>query len=142
MTTIAYRDGVIAYDSRAVKGDLIATDNYDKHYKRKGWHFFLAGTLCDMDAFVESVISGRESSSELEVEGFAVDPKGVLWDVGGSGWRVMLPDVPRTTGSGASYALAAMDFGCNAKQAVKYAGTRDINTGGKVRTYKLKEYRG
>ena len=30
MTTIAYKDGIIAYDSRAMRGDCILTDNIDK----------------------------------------------------------------------------------------------------------------
>lgn len=138
MTTIAYCDGVIAYDSRCCKGDMIATDDYDKRYKLKGWNFFLAGTICDMERFMEAVVAGKESDTEWDVEGFAVDPKGKLWDVGGEGWRVHLQGVSRACGSGGNFALAAMDFGCSAKKAVEYAGTRDSNTGGRVRTYKLK----
>jgi len=41
-------------------------------------------------------------------------------------------------GSGEFWAMAAMDFGCSAKEAVKYAMTRDMYTGGKIRVIKVK----
>ena len=36
MTTIAYKDGVIAYDSRVTRGDLITDDDCDKCIERDG----------------------------------------------------------------------------------------------------------
>ena len=42
-----------------------------------------------------------------------------------------------TLGSGGSFALAAMDFCRSAKDAVKYASTRDVYTGGKIRVVKV-----
>ena len=36
MTTIAYKDGVIAYDSRLIRDDLIMSDDYDKHLEQDG----------------------------------------------------------------------------------------------------------
>ena len=44
---------------------------------------------------------------------------------------------PYAIGSGASYALGAMDAGATAKEAVKIA-SRDVYTGGIIRTHKLK----
>ena len=41
-------------------------------------------------------------------------------------------------GSGSSFALSAMDFGKSAKDSVKYAMTRDIYTGGKIKVIKVK----
>lgn len=48
------------------------------------------------------------------------------------GWKV---DGPVTMGSGAKWALAAMDHGKNAIDAVKYASTRCCYTGGPVQTW-------
>ena len=42
-------------------------------------------------------------------------------------------------GSGADHGLTAMDCGLSAKEAVKKAAYRDLGTGGKIRTYKLKQ---
>jgi hypothetical protein len=44
----------------------------------------------------------------------------------------------RADGSGYKFALGAMDHGKSAKDAVKYAMTRDIYTGGKVKVIKVK----
>lgn len=41
-------------------------------------------------------------------------------------------DKPLAIGSGWQFALAAMDFGKTAKQAIEYAATRDNGTGGGV----------
>ena len=40
-------------------------------------------------------------------------------------------------GSGAQFALSALDFGKSAKEAVEYAATRDIYTGGKVHVFDI-----
>lgn len=42
-------------------------------------------------------------------------------------------------GSGEEFALAAMDFGNSAEEAVKYAMTRDTCTGGKVHVYDIEK---
>jgi len=41
-------------------------------------------------------------------------------------------------GSGQDHALTAMDCGLSAKEAIKMAAKRDVNTGGRVRTFKIK----
>ena len=38
-------------------------------------------------------------------------------------------------GSGAEFAMSAMDFGMTAKEAVEYTMTRDIYTGGEVTVF-------
>jgi len=44
----------------------------------------------------------------------------------------------KTMGSGSDFALSAMDFGKSAKEAVEYAMTRDIYTGGNVQVIDVK----
>lgn len=41
-------------------------------------------------------------------------------------------------GSGYQFAIAALDLGKTAKEAVNYAKTRDIYTGGRVRVFDVK----
>ena len=45
MTTIAYKSGIIAYDSRFTCGDIIEDDDVDKRIDRDGKTFFLSGNL-------------------------------------------------------------------------------------------------
>ena len=41
-------------------------------------------------------------------------------------------------GSGAVFAIAAMDCGKSAVEAIRIAKKRDVNTGGRIRTIKVK----
>lgn len=139
MTTIAYKDGIIAYDSRSIRCDFIESDRTNKRHDYKDHIFFLSGVCSDFEKFMEATI--RETSEqEHECGGLMVDPDGVLWKVGGQEvlWRERQQLATHTAfGSGLPWAMAAMDFGHTAKQAVKYAMTRDPGTGGKVRTFRL-----
>lgn len=145
MTTIAYKDGVIAYDSRMTSGNLIGSDKWDKRWRCNGYNFFLCGTVADMERFIKEVIAGKKTLI-FACSGVMVDPEGRMWMVDSGAddsdehELVQLPfDTPMSWGSGRDFAIAAMDFGSSAKQAVKYAATRDCGTGGKVNTFKVKK---
>ncbi|MEE4626600.1 hypothetical protein V2K62_03170 [Pseudomonas alliivorans] len=79
----------------------------------------------------------------MECSGFVVD-NGKLMMVGHDDktgvWR-QPPDLANhdAIGSGSAYALAAMDMGASAEEAVKAAMKRDIYTGGTVRTVVIGE---
>jgi len=55
MTTIAYKDGVIACDSRITSGSLIVDDNEIKMVKKGDVVFFLAGSTSDYLAFIDDL---------------------------------------------------------------------------------------
>ena len=61
MTTIAYKDGIIAYDSRCLCGNAIVDDNIDKHLAIEGLHFFFSGNTGDQVALLEAYKSGKRS---------------------------------------------------------------------------------
>lgn len=143
MTTIAYKDGVIAYDSRMTNHTLIGSDNWDKRWEQNGYNFFLCGTVSDMERFVREVVEGKKTLI-FACAGVMVDPEGQAWMVNsgddGSDEHELVrlqPGMSMAWGSGRDFAIAAMDFGKSAKEAVKYAMTRDSATGGKVRSFKL-----
>ena len=99
--------------------------------------FFLTGdnSDCDYVAYNFPSVAHDESSAY----GLMVYNGVVYWVVNDGGVMSssrLTHDM--TAGSGEAYAQAAMDFGCNAKQAIKYAMTRDCKTGGKVRVFKVK----
>ncbi|RIJ09882.1 proteasome subunit beta [Pseudomonas sp. 91RF] len=137
MTTIAYKDGVIAYDSRQTRSDRIVSDNAPKCQVVDGVSFFLSGAVCDEKALIAAYF-GTPSPVPVECSGYAVDA-GKLMLVGHDDktgiWKQELDlSNPDAIGSGAQYALAAMDMGASAEDAVRAAMKRDIYTGGQVRT--------
>ncbi|UFQ02245.1 Ntn hydrolase family protein [Pseudomonas fitomaticsae] len=137
MTTIAYKDGVIAYDSRQTRDGAIVSDDCSKCAVVDGVSFLLAGAVCDEKALIAAYF-GTSSPVPVECSGYVVDG-GKLLMVGHDDktgiWKQELdPSNPDAIGSGAPYALAAMDMGASAEGAVRAAMKRDIYTGGKVRT--------
>lgn len=145
MTTIAYRDGVIACDSRQTRNSAIVSDDAQKCQIVNGVKFFLSGAVCDEGALIAAYF-GTPSSVPVECSGYVVEG-GKLMMVGHDDktgiWRMDLdPSNPDAIGSGAPYALAAMDMGASAEDAVRAAMKRDIYTGGNIRTIAIFESNG
>lgn len=143
MTTIAYKDGVIAYDSRQTRSGTIVSDDCQKLTVVDGVSFFLSGAVCDEKALIAAYF-GTPSPVPVECSGYAVDG-GRLLMVGHDDktgiWRQDLdPDNPDAIGSGSPYALAAMDMGASAEEAVRAAMKRDIYTGGTIRTLRIDQH--
>ena len=139
MTTIAYKDGVIAYDSRQTRNSAIVSDNAPKCQVVDGVSFFLSGAVCDEKALIAAYF-GTASPVPVECSGYVVDG-GKLMMVGHDDktgiWKQELElSNPDAIGSGAAYAVAAMDMGASAEDAVKAAMKRDIYTGGEVRLFR------
>lgn len=142
MTTIAYKDGVIAYDSRQTRNGSIVSDNCTKCEVVDGVMFFLSGAVCDEQALIAAYF-GTPSKQPVESSGFVVD-SGKLLLVGHDDktgiWKQPLDLLnPDAIGSGSAYALAAMDMGASAEEAVSAAMKRDIYTGGKIRTININQ---
>lgn len=143
MTTIAYKDGVIAYDSRQTRGGAIVSDDAPKCQVVDGVSFFLAGAVCDEKALIAAYF-GTPSAVPVECSGYAVDGGRLLmvgYDDKTGIWKQELdPANPDAIGSGSAYALAAMDMGASAEDAVRAAMKRDIYTGGRVRTMRVEQH--
>jgi len=141
MTTLAfnYKDGEIACDSRVTSGTLIMSDKCNKTRKFNGCTFFIAGVVSDIDALVETYPCGYEGMTDLDAQALVIDEGNVyLCTVYEGKYHVTPIEDNFCLGSGGDFALVAMDFGLDAKQAVKYAMTRDSATGGRVRVVKVK----
>lgn len=142
MTTIAYKDGVIAYDSRQTRNGSIVSDTCSKCELVQGVMFFLSGAVCDEKALIAAYF-GTPSKEPVESSGFVVHA-GKLLLIGHDDktgvWRMDLDrSNPDAIGSGAPYALAAMDMGASAEEPVRVAMKRDIYTGGEVHVLMLGE---
>jgi len=140
MTTIAYKDGVIAYDSRVTAGGQISSDRCNKRRRCGGVNFFICGATCEAETFILAYF-GDDADRELQMEALVYD-KEILYHVSiddESVWKDVIDlTEPCAIGSGSPYAYTAMDLGLSAKQSVMMAKKRDSGTGGRIRTYQLK----
>lgn len=148
MTTIAYKEGIIAYDGRAALGDgTIFTDNKDKHEESRGVHYFYAGEI-HLLKHITGWWEDREYVPNLPERvrigrAFILDTDKTLYTIvfeppiGLIAYKID-PKQIWAIGSGCDHALTAMDMGATAKEAVKMAMLRDTGTGGKIRTFKIR----
>ena len=140
MTTIAYKDGIVAADSRMTQNDIILSDSFDKIIVREGATFALAGQPGDYEAAIDAFLTNRKTKN-LIISGvvfYLGDIYGIGCDEEEGFWKEKFDaNTPYASGSGKTYALTAMDMGASAKEAVKMAIKRDVYSGGKIKTAKL-----
>jgi len=140
MTTIAYKDRVISYDSLMTAGSRICDRDFNKCIKKDGVVFFLCGTVADNDKFID-IWFGKAPYEEIDISAFVYEGAS-LFEVHCAAERMLTTQVDlmkaESIGSGSDHALTAMDLGLTAKEAVKMAALRDTNTGGRIRTFNLK----
>lgn len=138
MTTIAYRDGVLAADGRSTSGHLIVNDKTTKiHRLSDGVLFALAGN----DAYEAPMLYALEEGGPLPAYDFdndggfiavLVEVDGTLKTYEGEGDFSYVTDQFAAFGSGADFAYGAMEMGATAERAVQVACRRDKNSGGVV----------
>ena len=144
MTTIVYdhKARQIAVDSRTTSGGLINSECFIKWIQDGDDFWFISGPNADRERLIQHIK--------------AVDPDKPKWDIECTAFLVSAgavyqcfvtsdgdPCKSRLTyseaiGSGAAFALAALDHGNSARYAVAYASTRDTGTGGKIRVFDIK----
>jgi ATP-dependent protease HslVU (ClpYQ) peptidase subunit len=147
MTTVVFKDGVMAGDSRGNDvniGNIIIPKVFRKKIKGKTYLFGVAGYWDAALMFIEWYKTRDKELKERLIRlpgesGFDV----LIWD----GVKLMYSDefmyLTELTepyyaiGSGAAYAITAMDCGKSARQAVQMAMKRDSNTAGRVVSMKL-----
>lgn len=141
MTTIAYRDGIVATDTLSVAGDMIVNHAYEKCIVKDGVMFFLTGSTSDHDKLVEEYLSptGRDIGDASAI----VADNGKIFIVGREDGNKGIFKCPNkrenyiAIGSGERFAISAMDHGKSAEEAVEYAMKRDIYSGGQVKVYRV-----
>jgi len=141
MTTIAYRDGIVATDTLSVSDGIVVDHAYEKCIVRDGVMFFMTGGTSDHDKLVEEYLSptGRDTGNAAAI----VADNGKILIIGGEEGGKGIFKCPNkrenyiSIGSGERFAISAMDHGKSAKEAVEYAMKRDIYTGGEVKVYQV-----
>jgi 20S proteasome alpha/beta subunit len=141
VTTIAFRDGELATDSRITAGDMIVSDKRTKvHRLRDGSLMAWAGAVQDAELLLRAMrkTSNAPHPKLQDISALHLRVDGSLWEYEGEAWVKQDPGY-YATGSGSPYAFAAMDAGATAKEAIRIAIKRDANSGGKVQSLKLKD---
>lgn len=140
MTTIVFdhKNGQIAIDSRTTCSGVISTDSAIKYKKVGDIVYFCAGKVGEYDLFIKEFNVLGDANKNLDVLALRIENKKVyLMTHGGDVFRECELEHNEGIGSGCDFALSALDFGKTAKEAVEYAKTKDIYTGGKVTVFNL-----
>lgn len=150
MTTIATRNGVMVSDGQVSWGDRIDQTNLKKVRKINGCLVGGAGRLSSVLQFFKwfeewsdaQVVQGEsphvqvfipENIDDEDFTGIVVFTDGVIFMYeGGKRCYEIVGAEYYAIGSGADFALAAMDSGASAEDAVKVAIKRDAFTGGEI----------
>lgn len=141
MTTIAYnhKEKEIAYDGRLTGGNYIFKDDEIKRIEKNNVHYFVAGETAGIETFIETFENNKASPENIDNIALLVDAnKNVyLMSIANSVYKKCLLSHNDAIGSGCDWAIAAMDFGKTAAEAVKYAAKRDCKTGGTIRVFDI-----
>lgn len=139
MTTIAFKDGIIAVDGMACCGDVVYDLNANKFYERNGTLFWLS-SQSNEEEFIDAFIGGNKVSVDGICCGFVRLPSGQLMcavtheENGVVSWKHDT-DMPWAYGCGDQFAIGAMDAGASAEEAIHVASKRSVGTGGTIRVY-------
>ncbi len=135
MTTIAFHYGhqQIAVDGRRTCDDIICTDTADKIIINKLGTWVMCGAPSDYADLVK--LSHNDPVDPMPACLAFLIKDGKVFRVGVTDGRCWHSEQTYNAalGSGGDFALAAMDHGKTALEAVEYAMTRDVYTGGKIR---------
>ncbi len=129
MTTIVYRDGVLAADSRVTEGTLIAGSVVKA--RRLGKILTAGcGNVTDMEAFYSWVAGGMQGECKIEGDGeFWLIAPGQPLLIYESGKFLRLVSPFYAAGSGGKVARGALGLGADALTAVRVAAAQDTGSG-------------
>lgn len=142
MTTIVYdhKNKQIACDSRLTKGGTtIISDDHVKYVKNDIGLWFFSGDICDIKGFMSCYDKEQEQQQvSFNASAFLVIGSDIFSVYMDDGYFCKTPlNHSECKGSGELLALSALDHGGTAKEAIEYAMTRDMFTGGKIHVYDI-----
>lgn len=139
MTTIAYRDGIMAADSLSTANGIRFAEVV-KMRRVRGVVFGFSGSTCDIQAFADWIKNEGDYPSDLApFEALVIDgTNGLrLYECGKHSFPI--DEEFTAIGTGREIALAAMHMGATSHDAVKLAIKLDTRSGGPIRTLKCPE---
>ena len=135
MTTIAYRDGVLAADSASCAGGTWSGSTRKIGRAPDGSIAALSGTVVDCHAvlrWVEHGMDERKRPVEQDVAGLLITADGTVYLVEGNAPPAPITAPFYAAGSGRQIALGAMAAGASAQRAVEIACEWDTGSRGPV----------
>lgn len=150
MTTIVYRDRIMASDSLLSDGDGNGWATCSKIKKVKGWLIGAAGDFDATEAFMAkfdptSIEENRyiplypqAGTKDEDFESIVVSPKGKIYLVSTTGIFGTVKSYGYIAiGSGSYVALGAMFAGADARTAIRAATRHSAGTGGRIKILRL-----
>lgn len=139
MTTIAYRDGILAADTALSRGGthMVAVTKIVR--RADGDMAAVAGIASLIGPFFEWFLGGEDGDPPTVPDEDNSCPTGMIFRAAGhvevyeaGGWYRMNPNPYMAIGSGRDVALGAMHAGARPQEAVEAAIVHDHGTGGDV----------
>lgn len=134
MTTIAFRDGVLAADTATLNGYTLLTNAVDKIVRHHGCLCGGAGRAVYLGEFQRWFLAGEFGSrpeADEDDAAIIVRPSGLIHRFEKGGWIELHPKY-YSLGSGRDHAYGAFYMGATAEQAVCAAIAHEPGTGGNV----------
>jgi len=148
MTTIVYdhKNKQIACDSRSTIGGTIIDSEAIKYKLVGDKLWFISGRPGDADTFIQQYNPLHSANENMDVSGMFVILEGdcaggvyMAYKDSDNTYAECMVNHNYAQGSGDQWALAALDFGYSAREAVEYAMTKDVYSGGKVHVYDIEK---
>ena len=139
MTTIAYRDGVLACDSQTTGGGSGVSYRSIKAVVIKGVGFAAAGSASRALEYLRWARCGAKGGGPKcgDDDVFVlIHPDGRVFEKFSDGWSLSDGDF-HAWGSGQACALGAMAAGASAQAAVRAAARLDVYTGGPIKAMRI-----
>ena len=139
MTTIVYRDGVMASDSQITDRGIVVAEE-KKIIRYDGTLIGVAGNLDADAAFLEWVKFEQTDKPDLknsDFEALVVRQDGTMLWYGVNLIPLKMTSPYIAIGSGFHVAMGALHLGANAKEAVQVACDLDVLSGGTIQVEKL-----
>lgn len=142
MTTIVYdhKSKTIATDGRTTKDGVVISDDVEKCTTVDDVRFFFAGNVCDEELFISGFF-GEEIKLVPQCRAMVIQSDKVYICTYNNECILEKYELKHNDelGSGGLFALAALDFGKSAAEAVEYACSKDVYSGGTIRLYRIVE---
>ena len=137
MTTIAYRDGVLAADTQINSGNGARAGSIQKVGRTSDGHLWgYSGSTQHQEGCVAWLDKREGDPAKIEGVFIVITPAGAVREWWGEGW---IQSQARffAWGSGERLALGAMQVGATAAEAVRAAIALDLESGGEVTAVRL-----
>jgi 20S proteasome alpha/beta subunit len=139
VTTVAYKDGVLASDSRVTSGTFIYPGAYDKVFRiPDGSLYAFCGRVEAGMRLLKSLMDDEDPPQwKSAATGIHIHTNGQIWTYEGGGLWLRDKGKYAAWGSGSPYAYGAMAANADAVEAVRIAKKFDNASGGSVKALRL-----